>query len=144
MMSFSGTPIQRRPSVRECDPTPDFSKQSLQTICGECSYEDKQTFTNWAKCQAGGVSTAMSVTSDTRDFCSIAVCNDMAVMDDKKGDVLANDYSLIIPWKLNFIKEILDTLNEYTRSIVKKLGKVISITGSVRRRLRWKLYRGDT
>ncbi|CAJ0596918.1 unnamed protein product [Cylicocyclus nassatus] len=181
--SGSGTSTQRRPVVRECDATPDFSEQSLQTICGECSNEDKQTFANWAKCQAGGVSTAMSVTSDTRDFCSIAVCNDMAVMDDKKenvylatliefydgseeqtistnctfhltqraklcvsaeindtieyrtlsaypGRVLANDYSLIIPWKLNFIKEILDPLNEYTKSIVKKLGKVISITGT--------------
>ncbi|CAJ0596919.1 unnamed protein product [Cylicocyclus nassatus] len=46
------------------------------------------------------------------------------------GRVLANEHSLIIPWKPNFVKEILEPLNEYTRDIVKRYGRVISITGT--------------
>ncbi|KHJ94190.1 hypothetical protein OESDEN_05885 [Oesophagostomum dentatum] len=46
------------------------------------------------------------------------------------GRVIANDFSLITPWKTKFIEEILDPLNEYTKKIVKKLGRVVSITGT--------------
>ncbi|ETN78282.1 hypothetical protein NECAME_10479 [Necator americanus] len=46
------------------------------------------------------------------------------------GRVLANDYSLIVPWRSKFVKGILDPLNKYTRKIVEKLGRVLSITGT--------------
>ncbi|CAJ0596866.1 unnamed protein product [Cylicocyclus nassatus] len=47
------------------------------------------------------------------------------------GRVLAsNEQSLVIPWKTKFIKDVLDSLNEYTKNIVKIFGKVVSITGT--------------
>ncbi|KAK6746259.1 hypothetical protein RB195_012398 [Necator americanus] len=46
------------------------------------------------------------------------------------GRVLANERGLFVPWKRRFSKEILKPLNEYTRRIVTKLGRVISITGT--------------
>ncbi|KAL6725443.1 hypothetical protein Aduo_007495 [Ancylostoma duodenale] len=46
------------------------------------------------------------------------------------GRVLANEFSLITPWKPNFIRDILDPLNDYTKGIVEKLGRVLSITGT--------------
>ncbi|CAJ0596917.1 unnamed protein product [Cylicocyclus nassatus] len=180
-LKTGGTSRPRHTLVRTCGLTPDLTEKTLQTICGDCTNEDKQNFANWAKNQTAGVSTAVSVNSITQNFCSVAAGNDMAIMDvnttylatlielydgrEEKtisskctfhltkrpklcaqaeikgteyrtlsaypGRVLANDYSLIIPWQLNFTKEILDPLNEYTKSIVKKLGKVISITGTV-------------
>ncbi|KAL6725446.1 hypothetical protein Aduo_007497 [Ancylostoma duodenale] len=47
-----------------------------------------------------------------------------------RGRVLANEHSLITPWKARFLKEILKPLNDYTAKIVTKLGKVVSITGT--------------
>ncbi|EPB78284.1 hypothetical protein ANCCEY_02668 [Ancylostoma ceylanicum] len=44
--------------------------------------------------------------------------------------VLANEHSLFSPWKAGFYKDMMTPLNDYTRKIVTKFGKVVSITGT--------------
>ncbi|EYC19918.1 hypothetical protein Y032_0023g779 [Ancylostoma ceylanicum] len=184
LISGGGAQIAHHSSIRKCAMNNAIDKHSLDVICGQCSPKDKDEFANWAKCEVGGASTAVGVTADLRDFCYMAGCNDMAVIDvstknaflatlveiyDQKsndqllsndctfhlakrsdqckrpniaekveyrtlsaypGRVLANEYSLITPWKPNFIRDILDPLNDYTKDIVEKLGRVLSITGT--------------
>ncbi|VDM81040.1 unnamed protein product [Strongylus vulgaris] len=84
LISGKGAPKKQRPSIRTCNMTDYINTQTLKTIFGECSDEDKQALTNWAECPVGGVSTALFVSSDMPRFCSRANCNDMAVIDDTK------------------------------------------------------------
>ncbi|VDM85066.1 unnamed protein product, partial [Strongylus vulgaris] len=86
LISGGGISKIRRPSIRMCNMTDDLKNQTMGTICGECSAEDKQTFTKWAQCPHEGVTKALFVSSDTKGFCYMAGCNDMAVIDDTRED----------------------------------------------------------
>ncbi|RCN36806.1 hypothetical protein ANCCAN_17320 [Ancylostoma caninum] len=162
-------PPQTIPNIPKC--TYSLATTTMDSTCGECSAEDKISFQNWARCPVGGVSKAVVPQSESKQFCLLAGCNDMAIIktseaeaftmalfeiysNEKKDHLLGNKctYNLIKPFttcdrpalnkhtggtELHFKslsafrgREIITPLNDYTRKVVTKFGKVVSITGT--------------
>uniref|UniRef100_A0A8L8KVC0 G_PROTEIN_RECEP_F3_4 domain-containing protein n=1 Tax=Heligmosomoides polygyrus TaxID=6339 RepID=A0A8L8KVC0_HELPZ len=44
---------------------------------------------------------------------------------------LSNISTLAIPWKSRFVTEVMKPLDEYTRSLVERMGRLVSVTGTV-------------
>ncbi|EYC19926.1 hypothetical protein Y032_0023g785 [Ancylostoma ceylanicum] len=73
----AGKPI---PDIRKCSNPTSLDSAKLDKICGKCSADDKSAFQNWAKCDVGGVSTAIVLQSKISQLCFLAGCNDMALI----------------------------------------------------------------